>query len=159
MTYATCYPIHEIRVVWIWKQSSVWWRLSFRLLLLHRHSLIQLLLLFLLPSSLFLLSSLPLCPVVQQECQSAAQSQNDERLENIRINIVAVVAVTVVVVAGCMCVIEVIRLVFIPAGEFGFEESVEPLRKCPLFLDDCSQISTRSVEMFSEVASYRAPLG
>jgi hypothetical protein len=55
------------------------------------------------------------------------------------------VAVTVVVVSSCVRVVVVVGFVFVPAGEFGFEKGVKPLRERPLSLDDCARVS---IEMF-----------
>jgi hypothetical protein len=38
------------------------------------------------------------------------------------------VAVTVVVVSSCVRVVIVVGFIFVPAGEFGFEKGVKPLR-------------------------------
>jgi uncharacterized membrane protein len=111
-------PIHKLGITRLWKESSI--LLSLTLLLLS--SLIQLLLLLLLSPPLLLLSSLPLRTVIQQESQRTTKCQYDQRLENVRVYVVAVVAIAIVVVTGGVRVIVVIGLVFVPAGELGFEE-------------------------------------
>lgn len=78
MSYSTGNPIHEFRVVRVWKESSILLLFSLWLLLWYWYALVELLLLFLLTSSLFFLSPLSLCAVVYEEGQSSTQSQDDE---------------------------------------------------------------------------------
>lgn len=85
---------------------------------------------------LLFLSPLPLRAIVQQKRQSTAERENDERLENVRVDFVAVIAVTAVNV-----VFIIIRLIVVPTGEFGFEERAEPLGEGEVLLDGCRIVS------------------
>ena len=82
------------------------------------------------PLPLLLLPALPLRAIIQQKSQCATERQNDEALEDIAVDVIAVVAVTAV-----NMVFVVVWLVVVPAGEFGFEESRQPFGEGEVFLD------------------------
>ena len=75
----------------------------------------------LLSLSLLLLPALSLCPVVEQERQRTAKRKDDERLKDVGVYIVTVVAV-----AAIDMILVVVGLVVIPASEFGVEEGADP---------------------------------
>jgi hypothetical protein len=94
------------------------------------------------PLPLLLLPPLPLRAIVEQERQRPTKRQNNQRLEDIGVNIVAVVAVAAIEV-----VLVVVGLVVVPAGEFGLEEGAEPFGEGEVFLDCCGGVSNYRGEM------------
>jgi hypothetical protein len=73
---------------------------------------------------------LPLRPIIQQKRQCATKREDDERFQDIRINVVCIFVVDDRVVVICFVVV--------PAGKFGFEKGGEPFGESLVFLGDLS---------------------
>jgi hypothetical protein len=110
MPHTPSNPIHKVRITRLRKKPSI--LLSLALL-----PLLPLLPLFI-PPPFLLLPSLPLGTIIQQKCQRATKRQNNQRLQNIRVNIICIFIVDHGVV--------VVSIVVVPACKFGFEEGREP---------------------------------
>ena len=145
VTHAASNPVHILGITRLRKDASVlrcglWLALLWRLLLLllrlrngdGRLCWGGLSLLLLLSPTLFLLSALSLGTIIQQESQRARQRQDEQRVQNLRVDVVA----EVVVAAGHWVVVVVVRFVVFPACDLGFEERRKPFSHRPFFLDD-----------------------
>jgi hypothetical protein len=110
MPHTPSNPIHKVRITRLRKKPSI--LLSLALL-----PLLPLLSLFI-PPPFLLLPSLPLGTIIQQKRQRATKRQNNQRLQNIRVNIICIFIVDHGVV--------VVSIVVVPACKFGFEEGREP---------------------------------
>jgi hypothetical protein len=113
MPHTPSNPIHKVRITRLRKKPSILLSLALLPLL----PLLSLLSLFI-PPPFLLLPSLPLGTIIQQKRQRATKRQNNQRLQNIRVNIICIFIVDHGVV--------VVSIVVVPACKFGFEEGREP---------------------------------
>jgi hypothetical protein len=117
-----CSPVHELGIIGVWEHATILLWLSLRLRLSHLWKLLHnrclswvYLLLLLQPSSLLLLTTLPLLSVVYQECQYTCKREYNERFQYLGVNVIVRI---IGVAAGhrAVTVIVVVRLeVVVPA--------------------------------------------